>query len=403
MITQMTVKNFKALGDLPPVDLAPFTVLIGPNDTGKSSFLEAIYAISESTRSNLTDCFWSRWTGDELVHQQKSDGIVEFSVLFGLGRQSDDAQQGLLRYSLAVAFTPGPSCRVFSERIETANALLIEEHLHSQLRERTAVYSFRLGQAFSPQAQSDMKRVGEALPSAALARWDVEELAMPSRLPAERRYPIDPSGYGLATCIAEMKLGKGVHFQALRDAFCRQFRDFDDILIERTNVRSVERDSQFQKQLGSGGEGYALFLQRKDGIKIPAGLASGGILVSLAYLTLVNLEEPRKLLLIEEPENALHPGRMKEIVDVLRQATKPPTNCQIVMTTHSPLLLDHFQPEEVRVFLRNDKNDIEVHNLANVPDIRERLNYLMLGELVYNEGEQELVKEIREHAGAHPG
>ena len=40
---------------------------------------------------------------------------------------------------------------------------------------------------------------------------------------------------------------------------------------------------------------------------------------------------------------------------------------------------------------------------STFPDIRERLKYLMLGELVYNEGEQELVKEIQQHAHSHSG
>jgi hypothetical protein len=73
------------------------------------------------------------------------------------------------------------------------------------------------------------------------------------------------------------------------------------------------------------------------------------------------------------------------------------------MTTHSPLLLDYVEPSEVRVFLRDENQDVVAYNVADVPDIRERLKYLMLGELVYNEGEQELVKEIRNHAAAHSG
>ena len=159
-----------------------------------------------------------------------------------------------------------------------------------------------------------LRAVAESLTPAALARWDVEELAMPSRLPPERKLPFDPSGYGLATCIAEMKLGRGGHFEALRNEFCRQFPVFQDIIVERATVVSVERDVHFSKTHGSQGEGYSLTLLRKDGTRVPAGLASGGTLVSLAFLTLVHLPDPRGLLLIEEPENALHPGRLKEVV-----------------------------------------------------------------------------------------
>src|SRR5215210_2637315 len=79
MITHMTVKNFKALRDV-RVDLEPFTVLIGPNDTGKSSFLEALYAIAESTRSQLKRCFWSPWRDRELVRNQNPGTQVHFQI-----------------------------------------------------------------------------------------------------------------------------------------------------------------------------------------------------------------------------------------------------------------------------------------------------------------------------------
>jgi len=164
----------------------------------------------------------------------------------------------------------------------------------------------------------------------------------------------------------------------------------------------VERDPQFQKRQWSQGEGYALCLLRQDGVEIPAGLASGGTLVTLAFLALAHLPEPRKLLLIEEPENVLHPGRLKEIVPMLRELTSQ-QGCQVIVTTHSSLLLDFVDPAEVRLFRRNADENVEVYNVADVPDIRERLKYLMLGELVYNEGEQELVKEIQQHAHSHSG
>ncbi len=107
-------------------------------------------------------------------------------------------------------------------------------------------------------------------------------------------------------------------------------------------------------------------------------------------------------LLIEEPENALHPGRLNEIVTMLRELTAQ-QGCQVIVTTHSPLLLDFVDPAEVRLFLRNAEEGVEVYNVADVPDIRERLKYLMLGELVYNEGEQELVEEIQQYANSHSG
>jgi AAA15 family ATPase/GTPase len=41
MLTKVRVRGFKCLQDV-SVDLGPFNVLIGRNDSGKSSFLQAI-------------------------------------------------------------------------------------------------------------------------------------------------------------------------------------------------------------------------------------------------------------------------------------------------------------------------------------------------------------------------
>ncbi len=403
MITRITVENFKALRDV-NVELSPFTVLIGPNDSGKSSLLEAIYAISESTRTQLSNCFWSPWQSRELVHKHNANANVGLTVTLAERRQAsaDHTARPSATYSLKLAFRPGRSCTLVDEWAEMPGVLgatNLTAYLNSG---QTSVYGWKHAQGDSGQVQA-ARFVATCLPTTALTRWDVEELAQPSRLPAERVQPLDVSGYGLPTCIAEVRLGPGGQFDELRKDFCNRFPTFRDIIIHRTNVRGVQRNAQFQKELGSDGEGYALAFVRTDGVEIPAALASGGALVTLAFLTLIHLREPRKLLLIEEPENGLHPGRLREVVQILRSMVSSRDDCQVILTTHSPLLLDHVDPAEVRVFLRNEQDDIEVHDLSRLPDIRERMKFLMLGELVYNEGENELVKEIRDHASAGSG
>jgi hypothetical protein len=52
------------------------------------------------------------------------------------------------------------------------------------------------------------------------------------------------------------------------------------------------------------------------------------------------------------------------------------------------------------VFRRNERSKVEVFNLAEVPDIEDRLRFLSPGELLYNEGEERIIQEIREHAPA---
>jgi predicted ATPase len=83
---------------------------------------------------------------------------------------------------------------------------------------------------------------------------------------------------------------------------------------------------------------------------------SDGTMVLLAFLTLTHLETPPDIVAIEHPEEALHPYLLGEVVGMLRQLAEGklgPKAVQVVLSTHSPTLLNFAQPEEVRFLSRN--------------------------------------------------
>ena len=53
MITKLVVDNFKAIEHL-ELDLRPFQVLVGPNDAGKSTILQALELLGRSTSLAIT-------------------------------------------------------------------------------------------------------------------------------------------------------------------------------------------------------------------------------------------------------------------------------------------------------------------------------------------------------------
>src|SRR5262245_26036265 len=126
MITRLVVDNFKALRHV-EVGLQPVTVLIGPNDSGKSSFLEAVYALGESTRANLVNCFFSSWQERELVHQQSKEAFVRCRAhlttpaLSGTNRPTAEVS---VAYELALTFRPDHQIVVEEEKIGRSD----EEH-----------------------------------------------------------------------------------------------------------------------------------------------------------------------------------------------------------------------------------------------------------------------------------
>ena len=86
---------------------------------------------------------------------------------------------------------------------------------------------------------------------------------------------------------------------------------------------------------------------------------SDGTMLLLAFLVLQHQNPPVELITIEEPERALHPYLLDELIQMLRKMTtgeigKKPV--QVVLATHSAELLDYVRPEEVRFLTRSQQD-----------------------------------------------
>jgi len=91
---------------------------------------------------------------------------------------------------------------------------------------------------------------------------------------------------------------------------------------------------------------------------------SEGVLYFLALLCIIHQPNPPKLLLLEEPERGIHPRRIKEIIGFIKQLAYE-KEIQVIMTTHSPLVLDEFAetPESVFIFDKDEEGATSIKNL----------------------------------------
>ena len=109
---------------------------------------------------------------------------------------------------------------------------------------------------------------------------------------------------------------------------------------------------------------------------------SDGTLRSAALLTALVQSPPPSLMAIEEPELAIHPGALTVIRDFIVEAQN---HAQIVITTHSPELLDHFDADYVRVVHRAaDATRISVMDEDQRQAVRDSLT--TLGDVLRHEG-----------------
>ena len=129
---------------------------------------------------------------------------------------------------------------------------------------------------------------------------------------------------------------------------------------------------------------------------IPASQVSDGLLLVLAYLTLLHLpkQERPRLVLIEEPENGIHPKRLEDVVHVIRDLIREQTDTQVLMTTHSPYIVDLFKPGEVYICRIGDDHAAQVRRLSGSQRVSKQLDVFSLGEIWTAEGDDRLAKDV---------
>ncbi len=113
-----------------------------------------------------------------------------------------------------------------------------------------------------------------------------------------------------------------------------------------------------------------------------AAQESDGTLRVAGILTVLLQEPPLPLVGVEEPELTVHPGALPLLMDYLRQASD---RSQVLLTTHSPELLNLVEADEVRVVVRSTSG---THICGMAEDQRDAVakGLLRLGELMTAEG-----------------
>jgi len=97
----------------------------------------------------------------------------------------------------------------------------------------------------------------------------------------------------------------------------------------------------------------SVYLQLSEAhFKIPGWLFSTGTLRILALLAVLRQPQPSPLIVIEEIENGLDPRTIHLIVDEIRNLVESGTS-QIIVTTHSPYLLDLLPLSQIVLVDRN--------------------------------------------------
>ncbi len=287
MLKRVHVRGYKCLRDI-SVDLGPFTVLVGRNDSGKSSFLQAL---AEPSLALL------RWDPSDVAAVSEGDWTLAL-----------EGESGTFLFE--AAHFAKPRFRLPTGEIEPLNFL-----------------SRRLAEIW-------FARHTELVASDPVS-LDPRHIAAHSSAAEAALAPFVASrGAGTAAHLASLALGDRRRFDAVE----RALREATEGRIESLVVKDV------------GASTYALSFKLEGGSVVAARQMSEGVLLFVGFQALIQRESLPGVLLVEEPERGLHPQRLVDVLGALRALSALGT--QVIFTTHSPDVLGACTPDEVRVFHR---------------------------------------------------
>ena len=118
---------------------------------------------------------------------------------------------------------------------------------------------------------------------------------------------------------------------------------------------------------------------------------SDGALRLLALFSLKFLKKSGGITLLDEIEDGISPQNIEAFLAHIR-AYAEEQNQQLLLTTHSTVLLDYAEPDEIRYFFRNKDGDVVCSKFEELEHVKEDLAYLYPGEILLNRSKDELIQ-----------
>lgn len=387
MLTRLEIDGFKSFEKL-AVDLLPFTVVVGSNAAGKSNLFDAIQLMANLAATDVAEAFKNmrgeplemfrqtaggRVTQIHLAAEVLVDPVVRdpwgsevnlthtrmrYEVSLerreirpGIERilVSKEAAYPLLKRDDRWAESNRPSKRFRARHLKYARTKpwLTTEPLPEGLsfsihqdgrqgRNRPAIAAEATVLSSITNAEfAHLFALREEMKHWRLLQLDPALLRRPA--PATATDVLEPDGRNLAAVLAQLK--------AESTSADHPLGVLSDIAGDLNDL--IPGVSRLDAELHKASQEYRIELTMRDGIPFSSKVVSDGTLRVLALLTLLHDPRHRGVICFEEPENGVHPGRIKPLVCRLRDMVTAPDSevdttrplSQLMLNSHSPVVL----------------------------------------------------------------
>ncbi len=271
MIKKLRVKNFKALRDI-EIELTPIHVLIGPNDSGKTSILEVLAALCRSVDHELNDAFLGCWKGTELVWA----GLLQVPVSIDV----DFVDESIASYGISVLFGSHKNkADIRSEFFKEGTSTVQLDHLENHTWVKYNLDHPNTPTKFNDKLRGILNNIEKLLEGIHYYRFNASFLALPVAPDANRRYRMETNGFGLALLLDDILGFDRDMFNQLEKKFIEAFPHIKSIKIIPEEAFRAPVDNPEQVPVLNKAYGKGLYFEMNDsGQLIPASQVSDGTL-----------------------------------------------------------------------------------------------------------------------------
>ena len=322
-LDHITVKGFKSFAALDKLPLQPINVVIGPNGSGKSNFISVFAFLNAIQEGRLQDYVTKAGGAEKLLHfGSKTTSAIEIHISF---------QDGVNQYDIKLVPASGDQLYASDETVS-----FWDKQYPTPYEQGLAAHVWEAGISNPKERKKIVSYVRDHLQSWRLYHFHDTSPGSPMKKTAslnDNRF-LRPDGSNLAAFLYLLREKHQEAYGLIRATVQRVAPFFDDFQLEPAQLKP---DSIILEWRHKNSDAY-----------FDATMISDGTLRFIALATLF-LQPDRyrpSVILVDEPELGLHPYAITMLASLIKQAS---TKTQVIVGTQSPLLLDHFRPEDVLV------------------------------------------------------